>query len=952
MTNARPAPDGSGLLADLQFSGTVRSVVCDLTPGEETGAIHQAYASVNDTPLPQSVVSLQVEKGDTPAGQDRPYPYQGTFSHTLTNVPVTEGKNTLGLIVSDPLYHLSGTAEVGFDIDAAPPGGEGGAYASSTTVQLELPVPGSTLAEDEARLSIEADDTVLLDRLVLRRQAGGTLYVSEDGQRTFQFTQPPVLTPGTVEALHGYITLPQSGWQSAAFSPMTETEAASGVFTWSATEEYGGYWGWSATVAAVEEPVASGPGDFHPYTVRLLGPEALLAQVRHIHIAGKALPVVTQNGKFRVADALHPDQPVTLAGLPVVARQPPPIPEQGTASPGLVELGIGEEWEEQDIPEEAHDAMEMAMSRRLAQVGDGAEFKRRILRHLSTGFTDQLTPSFYGGFLVGFLDNPWSTGKGCCSTLLGIGTKVAEVQWLTSPLGMTWEFSFGDSYQGEIKAAVNTRKKVSATLGTAYDFAKEWGPEVCEFLANLMDQSADAVAMALRGEIPSQDKMGPEMQVALEVITQLILMADDAWEGIGAYERGYWQGYIAFEVVAVVVAAILSAPAGGSGGAAVLARHVPKVTRIFGYLEKLLSKFEDLPGIGKLVAKIRGFNVIADKLEFCFVAGTPVLTLNGLRPIEQVKSGDWVWSRDEVTGEWGWRPVVKTAVTHPDSLVHIHYEASGGAVDAKASKGLGLVRQAVPTSSSEAEIVCTPGHLVHARRSVSGILAAFVAAGSLAAGDLLTLADGRDAAVAEVRVEHAASGSRFTTYNFTVAGHHTYFAGALPVWVHNDGIDYCGKLTKRMTEIITKSGDDLAKYFDYLVDARNELDPRAGMWLKKLFPDKFWAKSGNKISQNIMDGVKDGTLAADKVPTVADWNSKFFKRPPGFDYKPESWANAKDMITRANFDLHHIIPKHIMNRLQALGIKPGLDLDATPGHLMDRAAHRKLGASLCWVGKS
>jgi len=110
--------------------------------------------------------------------------------------------------------------------------------------------------------------------------------------------------------------------------------------------------------------------------------------------------------------------------------------------------------------------MEMAMSRRLAQVGDGAEFKRRILRHLSTGITDQFTPSFYGGFLVGFLDNPWSTGKDCCSTLLGIGTKVAEVAWLTSPLGMAWEFSFGDAYQGEIKAAVNTSKvnKVSVPL--------------------------------------------------------------------------------------------------------------------------------------------------------------------------------------------------------------------------------------------------------------------------------------------------------------------------------------------------------------------------------------------------------------------------------------------------------------------------------------------------------
>jgi len=58
-----------------------------------------------------------------------------------------------------------------------------------------------------------------------------------------QFTQAPSLTPTSPEALHGYITLPQSGWQGAAFSPMTETEAASGAFVWSAQEEYAGYWG-------------------------------------------------------------------------------------------------------------------------------------------------------------------------------------------------------------------------------------------------------------------------------------------------------------------------------------------------------------------------------------------------------------------------------------------------------------------------------------------------------------------------------------------------------------------------------------------------------------------------------------------------------------------------------------------------------------------------------------
>ena len=39
------------------------------------------------------------------------------------------------------------------------------------------------------------------------------------------------------------------------------------------------------------------------------------------------------------------------------------------------------------------------------------------------------------------------------------------------------------------------------------------------------------------------------------------------------------------------------------------------------------------------------------KCTNCFVAGTLVATARGLVPIEDVQAGDWVWTRDEVTGE-------------------------------------------------------------------------------------------------------------------------------------------------------------------------------------------------------------------------------------------------------------------------------------------------------------
>ncbi|MCB1278692.1 hypothetical protein [Prosthecobacter sp.] len=931
VTNPRVADDGSGLLVDIALSGKVRSAVCDLTPGEETGTIQSAYASVNDEPLPQSVVSLQVTKGDTPAGQDRPYPYEGSFSHTLSGVKVTEGQNTLGLIVSDPLYHLSGTAEVSFEINATPPDALGGGTGSE--VMLELPVAGGTLAADEARLSISVDDEPLVNEVVLKRQAGNALlYRSADGQAVFQFTQAPALTSTAPEALHGFITLPQSGWQGAAFSPMIETEVNSGTFVWSAQEEYGGYWGWSVGVGQVGEAVESGAGEFHAYTLRLMGPMALLEQVRRIHIAGQALPVLIKDGIARVADLLHPDQPVTVAALPMEARQAYPVleEEEEATSPGMVELGAEESWEEQDLPESfyAGEGYSGAKGRAAVVPGNGMTLMQRVQRQAGVWWQDRTSTGYYKGFVHGFFDNPWSTGKDMVVSVAGISEKAANVIWLSTPMGTIWEMTFGDAYQGEVKAAIHAAQRAEELGAQVGHVLKDWGPEVWDFWWKLNFQVNETVVRsALQGEFPQKEKMGPELRLALELLEQILIMADDTWSGMESYERGYWQGYITFEIVAMVVGAVLTAPEGMVGGAAMLARHAPKVTRAFKFLEILLDRFADVPGIGRLVAKIRGFNVIADKLgDFCFVAGTPVLTLSGLRPIEQIKDGDWVWSRNDETGEWGWRPVVRTFVTHPDTLVHVHYEASGGAVDAEASQGLGLARHAVQPEAAPAEIACTPGHLVHARRSVGGMLAAFVAAGTLAAGDLLTLADGRDAAVQEARIEHAAPGTTFTTYNFTVAGHHTYFAGALPVWVHNDGLDDCGRLGERLVKIIAKKGDDPARYFEYLKEAREAISGT-------IKSDRIWGNGYKKMTQKMVKAFEDGDITdVDLIPT--------------YNQIKASYAGSTTIrkLKQADTDIHHIVPKSVLKLMR--GFPGGLPTDHSLGDVaavaLSKADHAKI----------
>ncbi len=938
VTNARMSADGSGLLADIAFSGKVRSAVCDLTPGEETGAIHSAYASVNDEPLPQSAVTVTVSKQDTPAGQDRPYPYEGTFSHTLTGVKVTEGKNTLGLIVSDPLYHLSGTAEVGFEIDATPPGGAGGAFASETAVTLELPVAGSTLAADEARLSVETQEATLANGVILKRQTGNALlYRSTDGQAVFQFTQAPTLTTTTAEAVHGFITLPQAGWAGAAFSPMTETDVNSGAFVWSAQEEFAGYWGWSVSAGPVDAAVESGVGEFHAYTVRLVGPQTLLEQVGRVHLAGVSLPVLVQNGIARLADALHPGQPATIATLPMESRQAAYLPEEeeNEVSPGLAELGIGENWEEQDLPETFYEGEgSWGAKGRKASVQapeNGMSLTQRLQRQAGIWWDDHTSTGYYKGFVTGFFDNPYTTGKDAVASVVGISEKAANVLWLTSPLRTVWEFTYGDAYQGEIQTAIRAGQRAKEIGGQTYQVLKEWGPEVWDFLWKLNFQANETVVRsALLGEFPSKERMGPELRLALELLEQILIMADDAWVDMGAYQRGYWQGYITFEIVAVVVLAVATAPEGAVGGAAALARHAPKVTRLYQFLDKLLDRLDDIPALANLVNKLRGFKIIADKLgDFCFVAGTPVLTLRGMRPIEQIKEQDWVWSRDDETGEWGWRPVVRTFTTHPDTLVHVRYAAQGGEADMAASEGLGLTRQLID-KQGEAEFSSTPGHLVHARRKAGGIMAAFVAAGSLTAGDLLTLADGRDAAVSDVRVEHAAPGTTFTTYNFTVAGHHTYFVGELPVWVHNDGLDDCGKLGERLVKIIAKKGDDPARYFEYLKEARVAISGT-------IKSDRIWGNGYKKMTQKMVDAFEKGEITdVDAIPTYNQLKASF------------SGSTTVRKLKQADTDIHHIVPKHALKALR--GMDGGLPDDHSLGDVaavaLSKADHRKISNAM------
>jgi hypothetical protein len=142
-------------------------------------------------------------------------------------------------------------------------------------------------------------------------------------------------------------------------------------------------------------------------------------------------------------------------------------------------------------------------------------------------------------------------------------------------------------------------------------------------------------------------------------------------------------------------------------------------------------------------------------LALCFVAGTLVLTPEGTKPIEQIKAGDFVLSRDQydVSGKIEPKRVEVISNGHGE-LVSLHI---GG--------------QIFRATKEHPFFVNGKG---------------WTAAGELRPGDLLATDVGK-----WLEVEHVGStGERGPVHNFRVADHHTYFvtgkASKFAVWTHNE----------------------------------------------------------------------------------------------------------------------------------------------------------------------
>ena len=171
----------------------------------------------------------------------------------------------------------------------------------------------------------------------------------------------------------------------------------------------------------------------------------------------------------------------------------------------------------------------------------------------------------------------------------------------------------------------------------------------------------------------------------------------------------------------------------------------------------VMSGLGTVMGYRALDGSIRQMQSLEAMGTYCFAAGTLVLTEDGFRNIEDIEPGDKVYSTDEETGESGYKEVLQVFVKETEVVTHVFYE----------------VEQEDGEIRTE-EIETTLNHLFWCEGE-------WKAAGTLKAGDLLTLADGSQVKVTEITYE-----DRHTTvYNMEVADYHTYYVGEDGVWVHN-----------------------------------------------------------------------------------------------------------------------------------------------------------------------
>lgn len=263
------------------------------------------------------------------------------------------------------------------------------------------------------------------------------------------------------------------------------------------------------------------------------------------------------------------------------------------------------------------------------------------------------------------------------------------------------------------------------------------------------------------------------------------------------------------------------------GGTAVTAGKLSQ--KVIKALGKNADKLDEVAAGVKAIFKKADDVPQSSATKFCFPAGTLVTTEFGKKPIEQVASGENVWSYDLATNQWRLCQVRQTfthnynghsvLVTVADetieaTLLHPFWVVSGESLDSRP------IRDHLPRVPTNAT---TPGR--------------WVDAGDLQSGDLVLLRNGERYRIQNVQIQPYQN----LVYNFEVADLHNYAVGNWQVLVHNNnGKDALHKVEPCKEKLTTSEIIAKARQQDGhrpLRPKRENLDPE--QWKRRFGDDMY-----------------------------------------------------------------------------------------------------------------
>ncbi len=328
-----------------------------------------------------------------------------------------------------------------------------------------------------------------------------------------------------------------------------------------------------------------------------------------------------------------------------------------------------------------------------------------------------------------------------------------------------------DGYAAPVKAIKKTidaaRQYGPVAFRTASDMARLFSSDYLNALAdgnqsNVAGLTANWYRTASLETRLVLDMVDPVVKTIVKELNSLTIKEK-------AHLIGRVNGLVTFEV-------LLSVATSGAGTAV----KAGKVSEFLYDMSKFkfVTKYDNT---GKITATLQKF---ADRLavvlntRVCFVAGTLVSTADGFKPIEELKVGDLVLTRNEFAdGEEtdnDYQPVTELITTHPGELLEL----------------------TLSDGNSEETLTTTANHPFYSLDTRS-----FIHADQLEESSRVASADGQPLTVTAISRRMASEGENFTTYNIEVAGSHTYFVGRQRAWVHNTSTA-CKAAMKRFADVL------------------------------------------------------------------------------------------------------------------------------------------------------